>query len=358
MASRQPGEWNAALLGASTLKGKEVKAVLEERSLPLRRLLLLDTEDVQGQLTDFDGEPAIVQPVGAETFQGIQLAIFAASESFTQEHWRQAQQSGCRIIDLSYFLESEPNARLQAPLLMPPGETAESGDGGRMESAAMAVSAHPMSIALQGILALLSRRSVVVRAAATIFEPASEHGQTGVEELHRQTISLLAFQEIPKKIFDAQLSFNLLARNGEQSRPTLQERQQRIAHHLRTLSGGRTVQPALRLLQAPLYHGYSFTCWVELAQPVEAEVLEAVLDQRPFSVCREDQPSVISAAASNDILLGSVEPDPAHEAAYWIWGAFDNLRIAALNATRIAEEMMGVASGTIPAESGRPSVRL
>ena len=87
-------------------------------------------------------------------------------------------------------------------------------------------------------------------------------------------------------------------------------------------------------------------------------MLEAVLDQRPFSVCREDQPSVISAAASDDILLGSVEPDPAHEAAYWIWGAFDNLRIAALNATRIAEEMMGVASGTIPAESGRPSVRL
>ena len=358
MVSRQPGEWNAALLGASTLKGKEVKAVLAERSLPLRRLLLLDSEDVQGQLTDFDGEPAIVQPVGAETFEGIDLAIFAASESLTQQHWRHAQENGCRIIDLSYFLESEPNARLQAPLLMPPGETAESGDGGRMNPAAMAVSAHPMSIALQGILALLSRRSVVVRAAATLFEPASEHGQAGVEELHRQTISLLAFQEIPKKIFDAQLSFNLLARNGEQSRPTLQERQQRIAHHLRTLSGGRTVQPALRLLQAPLYHGYSFTCWVELAQPVEAEVLEAVLDQRPFSVCREDQPSVISAAASNDILLGSVEPDPAHEAAYWIWGAFDNLRIAALNATRIAEEMMGVASGTIPAESGRPSVRL
>ena len=54
MASRQPGEWNPALLGASTLKGKEVKAVLEERSLPLRRLLLLDSEDVQGQLTAFE----------------------------------------------------------------------------------------------------------------------------------------------------------------------------------------------------------------------------------------------------------------------------------------------------------------
>src|SRR3989304_3800774 len=143
MASRQPGDWNAALLGASTLKGKEVKAVLEERSLPLRRLLLLDSEDVQGQLTDFDGEPAIVQPVGAETFQGIQLAIFAASESFTQEHWRQAQESGCRLIDLRYFLESESSARLPAQLLMPPGDTAESGDGGRMNPGGVAECAVP-----------------------------------------------------------------------------------------------------------------------------------------------------------------------------------------------------------------------
>jgi hypothetical protein len=41
-------------------------------------------------------------------------------------------------------------------------------------------------------------------------------------------------------------------------------------------------------------------------------------------------------------LLGRIEQDAAGNAGYWIWGAFDNLRIAALNAILIAEEMLGL----------------
>jgi aspartate-semialdehyde dehydrogenase len=117
----------------------------------------------------------------------------------------------------------------------------------------------------------------------------------------------------------------------------------------------------LRLLQAPVFHGYCFNIWMELAEPIETEELESLLNCEPFSLSTspEEQPSVVSAASSDQILLGAVERDTANPAGYWIWGAFDNLRVAALNAVRIAEEMMGVSSVAISLPSapaaGTPS---
>ena len=59
------------------------------------------------------------------------------------------------------------------------------------------------------------------RVVATVFEPASEHGQKGMDELHEQTVNLLSFQQLPKKVFDTQVAFNMVARYGEQSVPAL-----------------------------------------------------------------------------------------------------------------------------------------
>ena len=55
--------------------------------------------------------------------------------------------------------------------------------------------------------------------SATVFEPASEHAQKGMDELHEQTVNLLSFQQLPKNIFDTQVAFNMVSRYGEQATP-------------------------------------------------------------------------------------------------------------------------------------------
>ncbi|HWP83652.1 MAG TPA: Asd/ArgC dimerization domain-containing protein [Terriglobia bacterium] len=344
----QTGEWSICLLGASTLQGKEVKAVLEESHAPIKRLLLLDAEDWQGSLTEFDGEPAVVQAAAADAFEGIGLAMFASDAALTQQHWRQAQAAGCRIIDLSYGLEAEPGACIAAPLL----EDRDPDMGTPWRSpAVLYIAAHPMALALAGILNRISRRSPIVRAAATLFEPASERGQPGVAELHEQTVSLLSFHEIPRTVFDAQVSFNLLACNGPEARPTLREIQERIARHTAALLRPGVSQPSMRLVQAPVFHGYSFSCWLELAEPLEPPEIAAAMQGEPFTVCPPgDSPSAVSTAGSNTIALAGIDRDAARPAGYWLWGAFDNLRLAARNAVCIA----GRAMQASPSEGLRP----
>ena len=342
MRPRDSWQWNVALVGASSLKGKEVKSVFEERGFPLGRLALLDAEEMRGRLTEFDGEPVIVQPVRRENFEDTDLALFACAPSYTEQHWQEAEEAGCRIVDWSYFLEAHPAARLRAPLVEPLWDDAATTDHLQPAPSRIAVPAHPAALAIAGMMALLSRRFFVASAAISIFEPVSEHGRAGVDELHRQTVNLLSFQEPRSQVFDSQVAFNLLSRYGEESRPALRETQERIASHLRRLLDGRAVQPALRLLQAPVFHGYCFSCFVELAQSVPVVEIEAALDHKPFCLSRDGdpQPNVVGAAGLNEILLGAIEGDSACETGYWIWGALDNLRVAALNVELIAEEMI------------------
>ena len=76
-------QFNLALVGASTLKGKEVKTLLQERGFPVGRLSLLDVEEAHGQLTEFDEEPVIILPVTRDSFRDMTFAVFASSPSFT-----------------------------------------------------------------------------------------------------------------------------------------------------------------------------------------------------------------------------------------------------------------------------------
>jgi len=48
------------------------------------------------------------------------------------------------------------------------------------------------------LLLLRARKAGEIRTAlATVFEPASERGRRGMDELHEQTVNLLNFQQMP-----------------------------------------------------------------------------------------------------------------------------------------------------------------
>ena len=124
------------------------------------------------------------------------------------------------------------------------------------------------------------------RWSAHIFEPASERGEKGLEELRQQTVSLLSFKPMPKQIFDAQVSFNLLARYGDDAPQSLESIQLRIERHLATLLGGRRAapMPSIRLMQAPVFHGYSISVYVEFKAPPDVRAVADALSSDEVDV--------------------------------------------------------------------------
>ena len=50
--------------------------------------------------------------------------------------------------------------------------------------------------------------------------------------------------------------------------------------------------------------------------------------------------SNVSVAGEGEIHIARIEPDPSVADGVWIWGAVDNLRLAATNAVQIAEGLL------------------
>jgi len=253
------GFFRVAVVGAGTLRGKEVVEVLEQRNFPSLDVKLLDDDESLGQLEAVKDEITFIQSVRAEQFDQVDFTFFASDAECTHRNWKQVRQSGSAIVDLSYALEDEPGATLRAPWV--------ERQLGKLVTPELqpgpAVVAHPAAIVLALMLTRLQAAAPVKRAVAIVFEPVSEHGQKGMDELHQQTVNLLSFQPLPKDVFDAQVAFNMLSRYGQKSQPTLDSVEARILRHFYKIAGKDAPQPSLFLLQAPVFHSHAAAVFLE-----------------------------------------------------------------------------------------------
>jgi len=331
------GMFRVAIVGAATLKGRELKDVLSDRNFPAQGIRLLDDDESLGQLEAVGEEPTFIQSVLPEHLENVDFTFFASEENFTRNTWKMAREAGSDIIDLSYALESEKGVLLRSPWV-----ERELNQPPRVDFAVTPVTiAHPAAVVLALLMLRVSKAGRIVHAVATGFEPASEHGKRGMDELHEQTVNLLSFQQLPKAVFDSQVAFNLLNRYGERSVPSLESVESRVQRHFRSLVGDRLAVPSLMLLQAPIFHGHAFSLYVELEKPSRVEELTAALSGEHVDVLLggEELPSNVNAAGQEQIQV-FVRPDPQNARGIWIWAASDNLRIAALTAVECAESMI------------------
>jgi len=152
-------------------------------------------------------------------------------------------------------------------------------------------------------------------------------------------VNLLSFQELPKAVFDAQVAFNMVARYGPKSQPSLDVVSQRILKHYRRIAPV-AVEPSLLLLQAPIFHGHAFSVYLEMEKAVALGDFAQALTGDHVVIARspDETPTNVGAAGQGDILV-SLTRDTSRENGIWLWAATDNLRIAALTAVECAESM-------------------
>ena len=344
-ASSWGGLFRVAIVGAGTLKGREIKDVLTERNFPSHDVRLLDDDESLGQLEAIGDEPTFIQSVLPEHMENVDFTFFAADEKFTHKTWNMAKKAGSDIIDLSFGLEGEHGVELRAPWI-----EREMGSVPRVDLVGGPVRiAHPASMVLALLLLRTQKVAKVKNSIATVLEPASERGKRGMDELHEQTINLLSFQQLPKNVFDAQVAFNILDRYGANSTSSLASVERQILGDLKKIVHGRAEVPSLMVLQAPVFHGHGFSLYIELERTAQAEEVAAAISGEHITIWHdgEDAPSNVNAAGQEQIQV-LVRTDSGRDNGFWIWATSDNLRISAVAAVECAESLIpGRPRGTV-----------
>jgi len=329
-----------ALVGSDSLLGREIRDIVATGGGGIDLRLIAADEEQPGTLTRVGDEPSLVAFLTAQSFAGARAIFLAGSAQSSRKVLELAEGSPeAAIIDLTYSAEERPDARLRAPAVEV--EEEEDADTG------VNVIAHPAAIALALFLRRLHAHDPVRRSVVQIFAPATEHGAAGVEELQGQTVSLLSFKSLPRAVFDTQLGFSMLARYGQEAPAALEDSELRIERHLASLlalpgDGEGVPMPSLRLIQAPVFHGYSMSAWVEFDGNPGVEALEGGLAATSIEVRGGDfePPNNVGQAGQGGIAVGAIALDRNEPEACWFWLVADNLRLLAENAVAVARQLL------------------
>ena len=321
-----------AIVGASSLLGKEIKQVLEDRNFPAEDIALLDETVPEGTLTDAGGEPAFIHSLAEDSFDGARFAFFAAASPNAPKNFELARKSGATVIDLTGGSAGIPGVVSLIPGLFP----SSIGTGRK----------HVAAPSAPGIIAATLTSVLTQHGAESVtfvfFMPASERGMAGVEEIENQTRNLLSFREIGSGLFDTQAAFAVLSQYGPKAKPGIAEIRDAISREVAACLAGNAATPAIQLLHVPVFYGYSFTAYAEFKSPANLEKLNETLASPGIRVAKDDDPplSNVSVAGESEIHVTPVTRDPGTKTGVWLWGAADNLRLAAVNAVKIAEQLL------------------
>lgn len=342
--------YTVAVVGASTLLGKELLGILKERAFPVTPLVTPAKIEAEPDLPVLDLAADFASSAGDEAVDVEPDFVFLAGplrpsrdgrkREFLDSPERLADARHAKVIDLGGFLADHAGGTLRIPTLE---WTATGAEGGDAPDPKFCVAPHPAVLVIARLLLALHRRFPIASAVCEVIGSASEIGPRAIVELQKQTMNLLSFQKFPQEVFGAQLAFNLLPRlkRGRSQPGESGAAEQRIRKELRGTLGGRMPLPALRFLQAPVFHSLAVSIFVRTREPVPIASLGETLVGAGARLRKpsEAPPSQVEATGSSDILLDALATDPADPNGVWIWAVADNLRLAATNAVEVAEAL-------------------
>lgn len=333
----KPGP-KVALVGTTSLRGREIKRVLEEGDWPLRSVELFDPdiEEDFSRLSQFRDEAKVVRRLTREALEGRDLVFFSADRETNRTFALLAAELGFLAVDLNESFAG----RTDIPLVV-------SGINNRRldKRPAVVSNPHPLVIILAHLLTPLERRFGLEKAVAFVLQPASAFDESGIDELAGQSLSLLSGTSLPMSVFKQQSAFNLLSHTSQPDRNGFSPEERRVVSELARVLDRPDFPLSLSVVQASLFHTYALMCYLELRSGAGLqEVKDALKESSIIKDSASDDfcsVSCISVTGQDGVFIGQVKREDRFPGSFWVWSVADNLtRGSALNALEVARGLL------------------
>lgn len=111
--------YHLAILGATGVAGAETLKVLEKRNFPVESIKCFASESSVGKTLTFQGKTITVEKANEKSFDGMDIAFFAADSASARKFAPIAKKAGCIVIDKSSAFRMDPLVPLVIPELNP-----------------------------------------------------------------------------------------------------------------------------------------------------------------------------------------------------------------------------------------------
>lgn len=327
-------KYDVAIVGATGAVGEALLEILVERQFPINRLYPVASERSAGSTIMFDGKPHQVIDIEQFDFSKVQFAFFSAGASVSAVYVPKAAEAGAIVIDNTSQFRYDP----EIPLVVPE-VNAEALENFRDRN----IIANPNCSTMQMVVALKPIYDAVgiSRINVATYQSVSGAGRSAIDELARQTASLLNAQEAEVNVFSKQIAFNVIPQIDQFQDNGYTREEMKMFWETQKIFNDPDIMVNATAVRVPVFYGHSEAVHIETNQPISAEDAKELLRNAPGVTVIDDGdfPTVITdAAGQDDVFVGRIRNDITHPNGLNLWVVSDNIRKgAALNAVQIAE---------------------
>ncbi|MFQ5861889.1 MAG: aspartate-semialdehyde dehydrogenase [Candidatus Brocadiales bacterium] len=332
---------NVAVVGATGAVGAEMLRILEERAFPLKELRLLASSRSAGKKLPFKGKEVAIEELRADSFKGIDIALFSAGGAVSKEFVPHCVKAGAIAVDNTSAFRMDEGVPLVVPEVNPEEITRHKG-----------IIANPNCSTIQMVMVLkpIHDAARIKRVVVSTYQAVSGAGWQAVNELEKETESILLNRgEYKRTVFPYQIAFNAIPQIP-QSNAFLPDGY--TSEEMKMINETRKImeKPSLRItvttVRIPVVRGHSESVNIETERKLTREEARGILAKAPGVTVMDDPehqiyPLATLASGRDETFVGRIREDSSVENGLNLWIVSDNLRKgAALNAIQIAERLV------------------
>lgn len=337
--------YNVAIVGATGAVGQTIIKILEERNFPINKLKLLSSPRSAGKKVYFHDKEITVEEATSESFSDVDIALFSAGGSVSEQLASSAVDSGAVVVDNTSAFRMDENVPLIVPEVNSEDITKHQG-----------IIANPNCSTIQMAVALkpIQKAFGLSRVIVSTYQSVSGSGTEAIDELEQQTKSHIENEQLEAKVLPVKgdekhypIAFNALPQIDmfHENGYTLEE--MKMVNETKKIMNSPDLSVAATCVRLPIFTSHAESIYIEVEEnDLEVEDLWNVLKEAEGIVLQDDPqnqiyPTPLSATDKDEVFVGRVRKDLDQPNGFHFWVVADNLiKGAALNTVQIAEQII------------------
>ncbi len=329
--------FDVAVVGATGAVGEVMLEILAERNFPAGKVYALASERSVGKKARFGNRFLTVENLAEFDFSKAQIGLFSAGASISEVYAPKAAAAGCIVVDNTSQFRYDDEIPLVVPEVNPEKIAAYKDHG---------IIANPNCSTIQMLVALkpIHDAAGIERINVCTYQAVSGTGKEAIEELAKQTVSILNTQEVVSEVYPKQIAFNVLPHIDVFQDNGYTREEMKMVWETRKILGDDSIQVNPTAVRVPVFYGHSEALHIETRDKITAAQARALLEQQTGIVVLDElrdggYPTAVTEGANNDpVYVGRIREDISHPRGLDLWVVADNVRKgAALNSIQIAE---------------------
>jgi aspartate-semialdehyde dehydrogenase len=318
--------------------GSEMIRTLERRKFPVRELRALDLPKNEGTPLEFRGHTLKTLAASEENFKGMDIAIFSAGGTASQELAPKAVLQGAVVVDNSSAWRMDPECPLVVPEVNPHDLEWHRG-----------IVANPNCSTIQMVVALkpLHDAAGIRRVVVSTYQATTGAGKKGSIALEEESIEFLKTKApVEVRGFQYQIAFNVIPHIDVFQEGGYTKEEYKMVNETRKIMGDESIRVNATCVRVPVFYGHSESVNIEMERPLGAEQAREILVKSPGVILLDDPgqlkyPMPIMTDQEDATFVGRIREDRTVENGLSLWIVSNNIRKgAALNAVQIAETLI------------------